>query len=93
MLRGGNTVPALWARRERERERERERPATTDIQVRCLPDAAASNWPQLPTHAHVGKLAETVSLGRRPNGFLGQSLNDGTILFLVILLDKTVSVG
>ena len=27
------------------------------------------------------------------NGFLGQSLNDRTILFLVILLDKTVSVG
>ena len=32
-------------------------------------------------------------LGRRLNGFLGLSLNDGTILFLVILLDKTVSVG
>ena len=32
-------------------------------------------------------------LGRRPNGFLGLSLNDGTILFRVILLDKTVSVG
>ena len=27
------------------------------------------------------------------NGFLGLSLNDRTILFLVILLDKTVSVG
>ena len=26
------------------------------------------------------------------NGFLGLSLNDGTILFLVILSDKTVSV-
>ena len=32
-------------------------------------------------------------LGRRPNGFLGLSLNDRTILFLVTLLDKTVSVG
>ena len=31
--------------------------------------------------------------GRRLNDFLGLSLNDGTILFLVILLDKTVSVG
>ena len=31
--------------------------------------------------------------GRRPNGFLGLTLNDRTILFLVILLDKTVSVG
>ena len=31
--------------------------------------------------------------GRRLNGFLRLSLNDGTILFLVILLDKTVSVG
>ena len=32
-------------------------------------------------------------LGRRPNGFLGLSLNDMTIIFLVILLEKTVSVG
>ena len=32
------------------------------------------------------------SVGRRPNGFLRLSLNDQTILFLVILLDKTVSV-
>ena len=31
--------------------------------------------------------------GRRPNGFLGLSLHERTILFLVILLDKTVSVG
>ena len=30
---------------------------------------------------------------RRLNGFLGLSLNDRTILFQVILLDKTVSVG
>ena len=28
-----------------------------------------------------------------PNGFLGLSLNDRTILFLMIFLDKTVSVG
>ena len=34
-----------------------------------------------------------VSQGRRPNGFLGLSLNDRTILFLVILFDRTVSVG
>ena len=33
------------------------------------------------------------SLGRRLNCFLGLSLNDRTIIFLVILLDKTVSVG
>ena len=31
--------------------------------------------------------------GRRPNKFLGQSLNDRTILFLVVLLYKTASVG
>ena len=31
--------------------------------------------------------------GRRLNGFLGLSLKERTILFLVILLDKTVSVG
>ena len=30
------------------------------------------------------------SLGRRLNGFLGLSLDDGTILFLVILLDSRV---
>ena len=33
------------------------------------------------------------SFGRRPNGFLGLSLNDMTLLFLVILFVKTVSVG
>ena len=32
-------------------------------------------------------------VGRCPNGFLGLSLNDRPILFLVILVDKTVSVG
>ena len=31
--------------------------------------------------------------GRRLNGFLGLSLNDRKIIFLVILLDKTVSAG
>ena len=31
--------------------------------------------------------------GRCPNGFLGLSLKDRTIRFLVILLDETVSVG
>ena len=30
--------------------------------------------------------------GRRPDGFLGLSLSDRTIPFIVILLDKTVSV-
>ena len=30
------------------------------------------------------------SLGRRLNGFLGLSLDDGTILFLVILLDSRI---
>ena len=30
--------------------------------------------------------------GHCPNGFIGLSLGDGTFLFLVILLDKTVSV-
>ena len=34
-----------------------------------------------------------LSKGRRLNGFLGLSLNERTILFIVILLDKTVSVG
>ena len=32
------------------------------------------------------------AIGRRPNGFMGLSLNDRTILFLVFLLDKTVKV-
>ena len=32
-------------------------------------------------------------LARRLNGFLGLSLNDRTILFQVILWDKTVLVG
>ena len=32
-------------------------------------------------------------LGRRLNAFLGLSLNDRTLLFLVILFDKTVSVS
>ena len=35
----------------------------------------------------------SVLVGRRPNGFLGLSLNDRTILFLVILVDKTFLVG
>ena len=37
--------------------------------------------------------AHHATLGRRLNGFLGLSLNDRTILFIVILLDKTVSIG
>ena len=35
----------------------------------------------------------SLSLGRRPNGFPGLSLNVRTVIFLVILLGKTVSVG
>ena len=42
--------------------------------------------------ALVSILLEFLTEGRRPNGFLGLSLNDGTIIFLVILLDMTVSV-
>ena len=38
-------------------------------------------------------LSLSLSIGRRPNGFLGLSVNDRTILFLAILLGKTVSVG
>ena len=38
-------------------------------------------------------LASLQKLGRCPNGNMGLSWNDRTILFLVILLDKTVSVG
>ena len=42
---------------------------------------------------NLDNLISPLLVGRRPNGFLGLSLNDGTILFLVISLDKTVSVG
>ena len=44
--------------------------------------------PNLGCHILPGKAA---SVGRRPNGFPGLSLNDGTILFLVILLDNSLS--
>ena len=43
-----------------------------------------------------GKLSQLIMLdspGRRLNGSLGLSLNDRTITFLVVLVDKTVSVG
>ena len=43
--------------------------------------------------ALVSILLEFLTEGRRPNGFLGLSLNDGTFLFPVILFDKAVSVG
>ena len=46
--------------------------------------------------SHLRSLSENVfqkTLGRRTNGFLGVSLNERTILYLVILSDKTVSVG
>ena len=39
-----------------------------------------------------GNQCYTIPRGNRL-GFLGLSLNDRTIIFLVILLDKTVSVG
>ena len=35
----------------------------------------------------------TITRGRHLKGFLGLFLNDRAILFIVILLDKTVSVG
>ena len=38
-------------------------------------------------------LFSALTRGRRPNGFVGLSLIDRTVLFLVILLDKTVSDG
>ena len=38
-------------------------------------------------------ISAKLSVGRRPNGFLRMSLNDRTIIFLVILLAKTVSVA
>ena len=34
-----------------------------------------------------------LTIGRRLNGFLGRPMNNRTIIFLVIFLDKTVSVG
>ena len=53
--------------------------------------------PQRERKAENGKMefsqSERDTGGRRPNGFLGLSLNDRTILFQVISLDKTVSVG
>ena len=50
-------------------------------------DSAKGKPPRCPNRCH------RTSQSRRSNGFLGLSLNDGIILFLVILLDKTVSVG
>ena len=41
---------------------------------------------------HFYTMYEASYEGRRLNGFQGRSMNDRTILFLVILLDKTVSV-
>ena len=37
-------------------------------------------------------LSRIHTVGRRLNGILGLSLNDGTIKFPVILLEKTISV-
>ena len=55
----------------------------------ALPPRHLSHFP----FHFIVSLPLNLSLGRRLNGFLGLSLNDGTILFLVILLDWTVSVG
>ena len=53
--------------------------------------ASLTVCPRSPTqHMGYGTLIPSNIRGRRPNGFLGLSLNDGTILFLVISLDKTV---
>ena len=41
---------------------------------------------------HAAIMQAIMSGGRRLNGFLGLSSNDRTILFLLILLDKIVSV-
>ena len=48
---------------------------------------------QKPKHCLTPGFLIPLIIGHRPNGFLGLSYNDRTILFLVILLDKTVSVG
>ena len=56
------------------------------VVVVAVPDRTRGIW-------FWGEGKEGKFRGRRPNGFLGLSLNDRTILFLVILLDKTVSVG
>ena len=50
----------------------------------------AKQGPDQSSTLETGALA---SLGRRLNGFLGLSLNDRTIIFLGISLDRTVSVG
>ena len=42
-------------------------------------------------HLHLG--LRNLFIGRCPNGFPGLSLDDGTILFLEILFDETISVG
>ena len=39
------------------------------------------------------RILECFLVGRRPNAFLELSLNDRTILFLLIFLDKTVLQG
>ena len=51
----------------------------------CLSDRVRWNWGR--------RLRASGMRGRRINGLLGLSLNDRMILFLVILLDKTVSVA
>ena len=49
--------------------------------------------PFLHQRSFMNEISNFETGGRRPNGFLGLSLNDRTILFLEISLDKTVSVG
>ena len=45
------------------------------------------------SRANRGDERSIIIIGRRLNDFLGLSLNDWTILFLVTLLGKTISVG
>ena len=42
---------------------------------------------------HFGNLHRSLIICRCPNGFLGLSLNDRIVLFLVTLSDKAVSAG
>ena len=72
-----------------EREGERERSGSGTV----------TPWRKVRREKEEGRIApfllkvQEQTEGRRLNGFLGLSLNDGTILFLAILLDETVSVG
>ena len=62
-------------------------------QIRPLKNRCGSEKEEEEEDAVLWPRQQTLTRGRRPNGFLTLSLNDRAILFLVILLDKTVSVG